>query len=142
MHRITGVGEVLFLERATLDASAGGALLPERTTPEASSGGAAPALARLVPSRERGTSSGGAAPALARMVPSRERGRERWERGRERALFVPLPTSSPSSGSMSGKSEWDGRRWEASGLGGLVAGGRECRNNRPRNDLPNSWEGS
>jgi len=52
MHRITGVGELLFLERATLEATAGGALLPERATPEASSGGAASALARLVPARE------------------------------------------------------------------------------------------
>ena len=30
----------------------------------------------------------------------------------------------------------------ASGGGDSRAEGRECRNNRPRDDLPNSWKGS
>ncbi len=77
---MTGMGELLCLERATLEPSAGGVLLPECSMPEAS--------------------SGGAAPALARMVPLLERGRERRERERERASFAPPPTLLPLSGSM------------------------------------------
>ena len=80
MHRMTGMGELECLDRATLEPSAGGVLWPERSMPE--------------------VSSGGAAPALARMVPSLERGRERRERERERASSAPPPTLSPSSGSM------------------------------------------
>ena len=41
----------------------------------------------------------------------------------------------------SSKSEWGGRRQDGVG-GGLVARGRECRNNQPRDNLPNSSKGS